>query len=228
MRLLGRRDEFFGKLRSCAKEILLHLLDEELLCLRLPGLEPIFIEQHLGMLSPHAPRFSAYVFINLLAQFGIERAFIQAGKFASKLCAFDHTRHGNIVTRGGEREGCQCTHPEVIGAGVKRIKRSTIAFCSPKVVNCFLSFERGKYGSIVFYQGGMAGCAGNGGHAGRGAVQRDLDVDHAGAWLGTTILSGDPRSGPAGKMAHREKPKDLYKDGGKARSGEDGAARSTI
>jgi hypothetical protein len=36
-----------------------------------------------------------------LPQFGIERGFIQAGEFASKLCAFDHTRHGNIVTRPG-------------------------------------------------------------------------------------------------------------------------------
>ena len=100
MHLFGRRDEFFGQLRSRAKEILLHLLDKELLRFRLPRLQAIFIEQHLGVLGPHAPRLGAYVFINLLSQFSIERGFVQAGKFASKLCAFDHTRHGNIVTRG--------------------------------------------------------------------------------------------------------------------------------
>src|SRR6185437_10369182 len=134
MRLLGRRDEFFGQLRSCAEEILFHLLDEELLRLRLPGLEPIFIEQHLGVLGPHAPRFSAYVFINLLTQFGIEGAFIQAGKFASQLCAFDHTRHENIVTRGeGELGYCPglsgwpvCSLPNRSSQSQKQTKSTTM------------------------------------------------------------------------------------------------------
>lgn len=99
--LFGWRDEFFWKLRSGAKEVLLHLLDEELLRLGLPRLQAVFIEQHLGVLSPHLPGLRAHIFIYLLPQFGIERGFIQAGEFASKLCAFDHTRHGNIVTRGG-------------------------------------------------------------------------------------------------------------------------------
>ena len=106
--LFRRRDEFFGQLRSLAKEILLHLLDKKLLRLGLPGLEPIFIEQHLGVLGPHLPRFGAYVFIDLLPQFGVERGFIQAGKFASKLCTFDHSGHGDIVTRG--RESCFLLH----------------------------------------------------------------------------------------------------------------------
>jgi DNA-binding CsgD family transcriptional regulator len=99
--LFRRRDEFFGQLCSCAKEVLLHLLDQKLLRFGLPRLEPVFIEQHLGVLGPHLPGLSAHGFIDFLPQFGIERGFIQAGKFASKLCAFDHTRHGNIVTRAG-------------------------------------------------------------------------------------------------------------------------------
>ena len=103
--LFRRRDEFFRQLRSLAKEVLLHLFDKELLRLRLPWLEPVLVEQHLGVLGPHLPGLSAHVFIDLLPQFGIERGFIQAGKFASKLCAFDHTRHGDIVTRGEERAG---------------------------------------------------------------------------------------------------------------------------
>lgn len=138
--LLGRGNEFLGKLRSCAKEILLHLLNEELLCLRLPGLEPIFIEQHLGVLSPHAPRLGAYVFIDLLAQFGVERAFIQAGKFASQLCAFDHTRHGNIVTRREERESNQCTHLKYL-EWVKRVKTEYYCFLfayKDRLIYCFL------------------------------------------------------------------------------------------
>jgi hypothetical protein len=72
-----------------------------LLRLGLPRLQAIFIEQHLGVLGPHLPGLGAHIFIDLLPQFGIERGFIQAGEFASKLCAFDHTRHGNIVTRPG-------------------------------------------------------------------------------------------------------------------------------
>ena len=102
------RDKLFGQLRSRAKEILLHLLDEELLGFRLPRLEPVFIQQHLGVLGPHLPRLGAHVFIDLLPQFGVERGFIQAGKFASKLCAFDHSGHGNIVTRGGTESFYQC------------------------------------------------------------------------------------------------------------------------
>jgi two-component system, NarL family, response regulator LiaR len=99
--LFGRRDKFFGQLRSRAEEILLHLFDQELLRFGLPWLQAIFIEQHLGVLGPHLPGLRAHAFIDLLSQFGVERGFIQAGKFASKLCAFDHTGHGDIVTRAG-------------------------------------------------------------------------------------------------------------------------------
>jgi hypothetical protein len=107
---------------------------------------------------------------------------------------------------------------------VQKSKNISIAFCSPMAVNYFpVFFERGKYGAIVFYQGGMAGSTGNGGQARRGRVQRDLDVDDAGTAVGTTILSGGPRGSAAGKMAHGKKSENLYKDGGKARSGEDGA-----
>src|ERR1700694_4537279 len=52
--LLGRH-EFFRKLRAGAKEVWLHLLHQKLLGFRLPGLQTVLVQQHLGMLGPHAP-----------------------------------------------------------------------------------------------------------------------------------------------------------------------------
>jgi hypothetical protein len=102
-RLFWWWDKLFRQLGAGAKEILLHLFDKELLRLWLPGLETVFIEQHFGVLGPHPPGFGAYVFIDLLPQFGIERGFIQAGEFAAEFYAFHHTWHGDIVTRAGAR-----------------------------------------------------------------------------------------------------------------------------
>src|SRR5450432_3330870 len=51
--LLGRGHEFLRQLGAGAKKVLLHLLDEELLRLRLPGLQAVFVQQHLGVLRPH-------------------------------------------------------------------------------------------------------------------------------------------------------------------------------
>jgi len=79
--LLRRRDELLGQLCAGAKKILLHLFDQELLRLGLPGLQAVFIEQHLGVLGPHLPRLGAHVLIDLLPQLGIKRGLIQAGQF---------------------------------------------------------------------------------------------------------------------------------------------------
>src|SRR5260370_11346678 len=91
--LLRRRDKFFGKLRSLAEEILLHLFHQKLLGFRLPGLETVFIQEHLGVLGPHPPRFGAYVFENLLAQRRVKRGLVEPGQLFAQLHAFHHAWH---------------------------------------------------------------------------------------------------------------------------------------
>ena len=62
-------------LRQCgafAEEILCHLLYKELLCLRRPGLETVFIEQHFLVLEPLAPGLLRNVVINLVTEVAIE------------------------------------------------------------------------------------------------------------------------------------------------------------
>src|SRR5258708_37253114 len=59
--LLRRRDKFFGKLRSLAAEKLLHFVHQKLLGFRLPGLEAVFIQEHLGVRGPRPPHYGTYV-----------------------------------------------------------------------------------------------------------------------------------------------------------------------
>jgi hypothetical protein len=91
--LLFWRNIFLWKLRALAEKILLHLLNQELLGFRPPGLQAVFIQEHFGVLGPHTPRFSADVVINLLSEWGIKGRFIQARQFPAKLCAFHHSGH---------------------------------------------------------------------------------------------------------------------------------------
>ena len=97
--LPGWRNKFLGQLGSFAKEVLLHLFHQKLLGFGLPGLEPVFVEQHLGVLGPHLPRLSTYSLIDFLSQFSIKRGFIQAGEFPPKFCAFHHSRHGEYCNK---------------------------------------------------------------------------------------------------------------------------------
>src|ERR1035437_6261676 len=52
---MRRRNEFLRQRRACTEEKLLHLLHQELLCLRSPGLQPVLVQQHLLPVHPLAP-----------------------------------------------------------------------------------------------------------------------------------------------------------------------------
>jgi len=73
----------------------------------------------------------------------------------------------------------------------------------------------------------MAGRSGDRGKAQRGAIERCVGVDHAGTAPGAAILSGHPRSRPAGEMADGQEPKDVYKDRRQARSVKNGAGEGS-
>ena len=53
---MRRRNELLRQRRAFAKEELLHLLDQELLRLRGPGLQAVLVQQHLLPVHPLAPR----------------------------------------------------------------------------------------------------------------------------------------------------------------------------
>ena len=52
---MGRGDVFAGKRRSAAEKELLHLLHQELLGLRGPGLQAVFVQKHLLAVDPLGP-----------------------------------------------------------------------------------------------------------------------------------------------------------------------------
>src|SRR6185312_7081902 len=83
------------------EEISFHLFHQKLLRFRLPGLKAVLVEQHLGMLAPHAPSLGADVFIDFLAQRSVKRWLIKAWKLSPELHAFHHSCHENIVQERG-------------------------------------------------------------------------------------------------------------------------------
>src|SRR5262249_20964708 len=62
---------------------------------RLPGLQTVFVEQHFGVLTPHAPCLSADVLVNSLSEGRIERGLNQTGQLSAEFRAFHHTSHIN-------------------------------------------------------------------------------------------------------------------------------------
>src|SRR5437016_4415346 len=90
---LFRRYKFLRKFGTRAEKVLFHLLHQKLLGLRLPGLQAVFVEQHLGVLGPHAPCVGAYVLVDFLSQRSIKGGLGQSGQFSPQLHALHQTRH---------------------------------------------------------------------------------------------------------------------------------------
>src|SRR5436309_2759710 len=90
---LLRRYKFLRKFGTRTEKVLFHLLYQELLGFRLPGLQAVFVEQHLGVLGPHAPCVGAYVLVDFLSQRSIKGGLGQSGQFSPQLHALHHTRH---------------------------------------------------------------------------------------------------------------------------------------
>src|SRR5207244_7407404 len=61
-----RRDEIGRQLRALSEEILVHLFEEELLCLGGAEIEAVFVHEHLHVLHPHLPVFLGNVVLHLL------------------------------------------------------------------------------------------------------------------------------------------------------------------
>src|ERR1700682_1183255 len=85
--LVRGRDVFSGAGRAFSEEELLHLLHDNLLILLARWVQAILVQQHLAVLHPLAPSLLRDIFVNLLAQFAVERSLRKPGQFTFQFCA---------------------------------------------------------------------------------------------------------------------------------------------
>src|SRR5271167_1678068 len=90
---LRRRHVLLGLLGAFAEEVGFHLLHDELLVVLLPGLQAIFVKQHLHVLLPLLPRQLGHVVVDALPKFAIERRLVETFHFAAHLNALHRVCH---------------------------------------------------------------------------------------------------------------------------------------
>src|ERR1035441_9068325 len=83
------RDVFGGMRRPFAEEKLLHLLHDDFLVLLARGVQAIFVEQHLAVLHPLAPRLLRDIFVDFFSQVAVEWRLGESGQFLFQFCAED-------------------------------------------------------------------------------------------------------------------------------------------
>src|SRR5690606_13465285 len=71
------------------EEEVLHLPRDELLCLLLPGHQPVLVEDHLLALLPHLPGLGGHVLIDALSELARPRRRLEAGQVLLELDAVD-------------------------------------------------------------------------------------------------------------------------------------------
>jgi len=84
---------FLGQFAAGAEEELVHLLDEEFLGLAGPGLQAVLVQQHLLALDPLVPGLLRDVFVDLLAEIGVEGRLRQTFHLSFVLGAENHVCH---------------------------------------------------------------------------------------------------------------------------------------
>ena len=101
---VGRRNIFRRQPRAGTEEELFHLLDEKSLRLRGPGLQPIFIEQHLCR-STHSPQACLETFLKIFwpnseSKGGSSRPSISfLFRVQKTMCAIDSCSHNPLYWR---------------------------------------------------------------------------------------------------------------------------------
>jgi hypothetical protein len=86
-------DVFLREVGALAEEILIHLLDKKLLGLGCPGLEAVFVEQHLLVLEPFSPGFFGDALVNFLTEVAVEGRLFEPFQFLLVACAKYSVRH---------------------------------------------------------------------------------------------------------------------------------------
>src|SRR5579864_4852830 len=90
-RLLFWGDVIRRRRGAFSEEILLHLADDDFLIFAARGVHAVFVEQHLAEFSPLVPGLLRDVVINLVAEVGVKRGLVQAGKFLMEFDAINET-----------------------------------------------------------------------------------------------------------------------------------------
>src|SRR6266853_5797373 len=80
-RSVSRGDVFGGTRGSLTEEKLLHLLHDDFLILLARRVQAIFVQQHLAMFHPLAPRLLRDLFVDLFSQVAVEGRLREPGQF---------------------------------------------------------------------------------------------------------------------------------------------------
>src|SRR3981189_1841820 len=85
-----RRGNVFSWTRgSLTEEKLLHLLHDVFLILLARRVQAIFVQQHLAIFHPLAPRLLRDLFVDLFSQVAVERRLWEPRQFLFQFCAED-------------------------------------------------------------------------------------------------------------------------------------------
>src|SRR5450756_1919936 len=83
-----RRGNIFGWTRgSLTEEKLLHLLHDDFLILLARRVQAIFVQQHLAVFHPLAPRLLRDLFVDLFSQVTVERRLGEPRQLLLQFCA---------------------------------------------------------------------------------------------------------------------------------------------
>ena len=91
--LLCRGNVLFWFGGAFAEEEEIQLFHDDFLIFAASGVQAVFIEQHFAMLHPHLPGLLGDIFVDLLAEFVVERRLVETGELFVELYAMDHVRH---------------------------------------------------------------------------------------------------------------------------------------
>ena len=84
---MGRRNVLGGWRRAFTEEELFHLFHDHFLILFSCWVQAIFVEEHFAILRPLAPGLLRDLVVDFVAEFGIERRFLESGQFLLQLDA---------------------------------------------------------------------------------------------------------------------------------------------
>ncbi len=99
-----RRGNIFGWMSgSLTEEKLLHLLHDDFLILLARRIQAIFVEQHLAVFHPLAPRLLRDAVVNLFSQVAVERRLGKSRQFLFQFCAEDFVIGHRILLKLSHR-----------------------------------------------------------------------------------------------------------------------------
>src|SRR5271156_2557869 len=75
------RDVFLGHRRTFSEEELVQLFDDDFLIFAAGRVQAVFVEQHLAVFGPQAPRFLGYVVVDFAAEVVVKGRLVEPRQF---------------------------------------------------------------------------------------------------------------------------------------------------